>query len=293
LTRNGRKWVLNKIKAHINNIALSHAIFALPFAYIGAIMAAGGMPKGMDLLWITLAMVGARSAAMALNNCIDLKYDRLQPRFAERPMVTGQVKPWEAIVLTVCSLLLFLWAAAHLHPLCLKLFPLAVIPLVAYPYMKRFSWTCHLVLGLALAIAPIGAWVAIRGEIVFPIALLGLAVALWIAGFDIIYGCQDVEFDKRNKLHSVPVRFGVERALIISKGMHVASIIGFFLVGQLMSMHWIYFIGVVLAAVVLIYQHSIVSASDFRQVTQTYFMRNGLVSIALLVFIVISIIFLK
>lgn len=279
---------MSKFKAHINNIALSHAIFALPFAYIGAILAAGGMPKVYDLLWITLAMMGARSAAMALNNCIDLKYDRLQPRFANRPMVTGAVKPWEAVLLTLASLAVFFWATTHLHPVCVKLGPVAVIPFAVYPYMKRISWACHFVLGLSLSIAPIGAWVAIRGEITLPIALLGLVVGIWIAGFDIIYGCQDVAFDKKNGLHSVPVRFGVQGALRMVKVMHMLSIIGFLIVGQLMDMQWVYYGGVMLAAVVLVYQHSIVSPTDFTKVTQTYFMRNGLVSIALLVFTIIS-----
>lgn len=281
---------MNKFAAHMNNIAFSHTIFALPFAYIGAILAVGGIPTGEALLWITLAMMGARSAAMALNKIIDLKYDRLQPRFANRPMVTGAVKPWEAVVLTLCSLVIFFWAASKLHPVCIKLAPLAVIPLAIYPYMKRFSWTCHFVLGLALSIAPIGAWMAIDGKLTVPIALIGLAVGVWIAGFDIIYGCQDVEFDKRNHLHSVPVRFGVQGALTIARVCHVLSIIGFSIAGQLLQLQWLYYGGVILAAFVLTYQHSIVSATDFRQVTQTYFMRNGLVSIALLIFTIISMI---
>ncbi|WP_378956035.1 UbiA-like polyprenyltransferase [Pelosinus sp. sgz500959] len=282
---------MNKLKAHMNNIVLSHAIFALPFAYIGAILASNGMPKISDLVWITVAMMGARSAAMALNNFIDLKYDRLQPRFANRPMVTGAVKPWEAIALTLASLTLFFWSTTYLHPICVKLAPLAVIPFAVYPYMKRFSWTCHFVLGLALSIAPIGAWVAIRGELTLPIVLLGLVVAIWIAGFDIIYGCQDVAFDKKNGLHSVPVRFGVKGALTIVKVMHMMSIIGFFIVGQFMHMQWIYYGGVMLAAAVLVYQHSIVTPTDFTKVNQRYFMRNGLVSIALLVFTIISMMF--
>lgn len=279
---------MSKFTAHINNIALSHAVFALPFAYIGAIFASDGMPKFSDLLWITVAMMGARSAAMALNNFIDLKYDRLQPRFANRPMVTGAVKPWEAIILTLVSLAIFFWSTTYLHPICIKLAPLAVIPFAVYPYMKRFSWTCHFVLGLALSMAPIGSWVAIRGEVTLPIALLGLVVAIWIAGFDIIYGCQDVAFDKKNGLHSVPVRFGVQGALTMVKIMHTMSIVGFVIVGQLMAMEWVYYAGVLLAAAVLVYQHSIVSPTDFSKVTQVYFMRNGLVSMALLVFTIIS-----
>ena len=281
---------MSKLAAHINNIALSHAVFALPFAYIGAILAASGVPMASNIAWITLAMMGARSAALALNNFIDLKYDRLQPRFTNRPMVTGAVKPWEAVWLTLFCLAVFLYAAAQLQPLCLKLAPLAVIPLAVYPYMKRFSWTCHFVLGLALSIAPIGAWIAIKGELTLPIVLLGLSVGAWIAGFDIIYGCQDVAFDKQNGLHSVPVRFGVQGALTIAKVLHFFSIIGFVIVGQFMHMQWVYYIGVILAAIVLIYQHSIVSPTDFRQVTQTYFTRNGVVSIVLLIFTVISMI---
>lgn len=274
----------------MNNIAFSHTIFALPFAYIGAILAVGGIPTGWDLFWITLAMMGARSAAMALNKIIDLKYDRLQPRFVNRPMVTGEVKPWEAVVLTLFSLAVFFWAASKLHPICIKLAPLAVIPLAVYPYMKRFSWTCHFVLGLALSIAPIGAWMAINGKLTLPITLIGLAVGVWIAGFDIIYGCQDVEFDKKYCLHSVPVRFGIQGALTIARVSHGLSIIGFAIAGQLLQLQWLYYGGVILAAVVLIYQHSLVSATDFKKVTQTYFMRNGLVSIALLIFTIVSMI---
>lgn len=274
----------------MNNIALSHTIFALPFAYIGALLAADGIPTGWELLWITLAMMGARSAAMALNKIIDLKYDRLQPRFVNRPMVTGEVKPWEAVLLTLCSLGLFFWAAGNLHPICIKLAPLAVIPLAVYPYMKRFSWTCHFVLGLALSIAPIGAWLAINGQLTLPIILIGLAVGVWIAGFDIIYGCQDVEFDQKHGLHSVPVRFGISSALTIAKVSHGLSIALFAIAGQLLHLQWIYYGGVVLAALVLLYQHSIVRPNDFRQVTQVYFMRNGLVSIALLIFTIISMI---
>ncbi len=282
---------MSKLKAHMDNIALSHSVFALPFAYMGAFLAADGFPGGHDLLWITVAMVGARSAALALNNLIDLKYDRLHPRFTQRPMVTGLVKPWEAVALIAGSLLLFLLAAAQLQPLCLTLWPLALMPLVLYPYMKRFSWTCHLVLGLALAAAPVGAWVAVRGELSPVILLLGLAVALWIAAFDVIYGCQDVEFDKAHSLHSMPVRFGVAGALRLSRCMHIVSIAGFVIVGICLKLHSIYYVGVALAAAVLVYQHRIVSPADLSKVTQKYFMRNGLVGMTMLLFTVFSLLY--
>ncbi|MEN6567718.1 MAG: UbiA-like polyprenyltransferase [Veillonellales bacterium] len=280
---------MGKLKAHLDNIALSHSVFALPFAYMGAVLAVGGIPRGRDLFWITLAMVGARSAALALNNFIDLKYDRLHPRFAKRPMVTGEVKDWEAVLLTIASLGVFLLAAANLHPLCLKLAPLAVIPLVVYPYMKRFSWTCHLVLGLALSIAPVGAWIAIRGDLTLPVLLLGLAVGVWIAGFDVIYGCQDVEFDKAHGLHSMPVRFGINGALGLTKVMHGISVACFLLIGGLLQLSWPYYMGVGLAAAVLVYQHAIVRYDNLTKVTQAYFMRNGLVGISVFIFTLISI----
>lgn len=282
---------MSKLKAHLENIALSHSVFALPFAYMGAVLAAGGIPTSHDFFWITLAMIGARSAAMALNNFIDLKYDRLHPRFTNRPMVTGKVKSWEAIALITVTLAIFVLAAANLHPLALRLAPLALIPLVAYPYMKRFSWTCHLVLGLALSISPTGAWVAIQGTLPIPIILLGLAVGVWIAGFDVIYGCQDTAFDKEHGLHSMPVRFGVQGALYLAKVMHVSSIILFGLVGFLFNLSWLYYIGVVLAATVLSYQHSIVSSTDFSKVTQAYFMRNGLVGLLVFLFTLASLLF--
>lgn len=272
---------MSKLKAHLENIALSHSVFALPFAYMGGFLAAGGLPTIHDLLWITLAMIGARSAALALNNLIDLKYDRLHPRFTQRPMVTGKVKQWEAVGLIVGSLLLFLLAAAQLQPLCLKLWPLALVPLVIYPYMKRFSWTCHLVLGLALAVAPVGSWVAVRGDISLVAVTLGLSVGIWIAAFDVIYGCQDVAFDKAHGLNSMPVRFGVDGALRIAKVMHTFSILGFILVGVIVGLPMIYYLGVIIAAAVLIYQHLIVSSTDLSQVTQRYFMRNGLVGVVL------------
>lgn len=275
---------MGKIKAHADNMALHHSIFALPFAYMGAFLAAGGAPRWQDFFWITVAMVGARSAALALNNLIDLKYDKLHPRFTKRPMVTGEVKPWEAVLLIAVSLIVFIVAVLQLAPICAPLAPLAVAPFVIYPYMKRFTWCCHLVLGWALAMAPIGGWVAIRGDLSLPVLLLGLAVGIWIAGFDVIYGCQDVEFDRAHGLNSMATRFTVKGALKIAKCMHIVSIVCFALVGVLLELAFIYYIGVAVAMFTLYYQHSIVSATDFSKVTQVYFMRNGIVGISIFLF---------
>lgn len=279
---------MGKLKAHLDNIAFSHSVFALPFAYMGAFLAAGGLPGGEALLWITVAMVGARSAALALNNLIDLKYDRLQPRLAVRPMVTGAVKPWEAALLVAVCLAVFVYAVYQLHPLARKLWPLAVIPFVVYPYMKRFSWSCHLVLGVALAGAPVGAWIAVRGDLTVTASVLAAAVGIWIAAFDVVYGCQDVAFDKAHGLCSLPVRFGVAGALRLARLMHAASIAAFAAAGWLAGLgHW-YYAGVALAAAVLVYQHSIVAADDLSRVTQAYFMRNGLVGMVIFLFTVVS-----
>lgn len=279
---------MNKLKAHADNMALHHSIFALPFAYMGAFLASNGMPSGSDFLWITVAMVGARSAALALNNLIDLKYDRIHPRFTNRPMVTGDVKPWEAIALIVVSFVVFIYATLQLAPICVKLAPVAVLPFVIYPYMKRFTCCCHLVLGAALAMAPIGGWVAVRGDITLPVILLGTAVGIWIAGFDVIYGCQDIEFDKKQGLHSMATQFTVAGALRIAKVMHVISIGCFIAIGILLQLTFLYYLGVVIAAMTLLYQHKIVSPNDFSRVTQVYFLRNGIVGVAIFCFTFVS-----
>lgn len=275
---------MSKLSAHVNNMALHHSVFALPFAYMGAFLATDGIPTWSNFIWITIAMVGARSAAMALNNFIDLKYDKIHPRFTNRPMVTGEVKPWEATLLIIVSFIVFIVATLHLAPICVKVAPIAVFPFVIYPYMKRFTYCCHLVLGLALSMAPIGGWVAVTGELSLPIVFLGIAVGIWIAGFDVIYGCQDVEFDKQHGLNSMATRFTVEGALQIAKLMHLISILCFVAVGVLLNLALIYYVGVIIAMITLLYQHSIVSANDLTRVTQVYFMRNGVVGISIFLF---------
>lgn len=279
---------MNKIKAHLTNIAFSHSIFALPFAYMGLILAVKGFPDWLSLLWVTVAMVGARSAALAINNLVDLKFDRIHPRFKKRPMVCGAIGRLEAIFFIIGSFALFLVAVAQLHPICRLLWPVVVLPFVIYPYTKRFTWACHLVLGLSLAVAPISAYIAMTGSITWPILLLGLAVALWIGAFDMIYGCQDVEFDRSHGLHSAPVRFGVLGALQIASSLHVVSIICFFIVGIVLQLGMLYYLGVVFAAIVLLYQHKLVWNEGMHCVTQAYFMRNGLVSVLVFLFTLFS-----
>ena len=272
-----------KLGAHINNIALHHIVFALPFAYMSAFLAAGGMPPVMDLVWITVAIAGARSAALALDNLADLKYDKKQPRLASRAMVRGDLKPREAKLSIVFYLIVCILAVAQLRPICLWLLPVAVVPFLIYPYTKRFTFLCHLVLGIAIAMAPAGGWVAVSGRIAAPMVLLCIAVALWIGAFDAMYGAQDEEFDRSQGLHSLAVSYGAEGAFRISAALHIVCIACFFGVGVLMRLSALYFIGVGIAAGTLVYQHRIVSPTDFSRVTQRYFMRNGIVSIAIFV----------
>ena len=277
-----------KIGAHINNIALHHMVFALPFAYMSAFLAAGGMPPLAELFWITVAIAGARSAALALDNLADLKYDRQQPRLASRAMVRGDLKPREAKLSIVIYLIVCLAAVAQLRPICLMLLPVAVVPFLIYPYTKRFTFLCHLVLGIAISMAPAGSWVAVTGEISLPTVVLCLAVALWIGAFDAVYGSQDEAFDRSQGLHSLATQFTAKGALLICRFVHAVSIACFFWLGHLLALHWIYYIGVGVAAGTLVYQHSIVRADDYSHVTQVYFMRNGIVSIAMLLFTVVS-----
>ncbi len=275
---------LGKLRAHANNIAIHHMIFALPFAYTSAFLAAGGLPPLWDLLWITVAIAGARSAAMALDNLVDLKYDRQQPRLAYRAMVRGEITPHEARITIVICLSIFLLAVLQLKPICIELLPVAAVPFLIYPYMKRVTFLCHGMLGLAIAMAPAGGWVAVSGSITLPMVIFCAAVGAWIGAFDAVYACQDEAFDRSQGLHSLATRFTAHGALLITRCLHAFSILCFLWVGMLLELHFWYYIGVGVAALTLVYQHSIVHAGDYHRVTQVYFMRNGIVSLAMFLF---------
>ena len=276
---------MSKLKAHINNVALPHAIFSMPFAFMGALMATDGKVSAWTLFLIALAVTTARSAALAINNLVDLKYDKLQPRMSYRAMVRGEISKTEAVIFIIFCLILLVATVAQLPPICLKLLPVAALPFIIYPFTKRFTGWCHLFLGVAQTMAPAGAWIASGGEIFAPAMIfLSAAIMFWIAGFDTIYGAQDEKFDKSQKLHSLATEYGVRGAFKIAKVFHVICIICMAVVGIILNLSAIYFVGVIIAALTLIYQHSIVSPHDFSQVTQKYFLRNGIVSIALLIF---------
>ena len=271
------------IKAHINNVALHHTIFDLPFAFMGAVLAANGHPRLIDLFWIAMAITTGRAAAMAIDNLADLKYDSQQPRMAYRAMVAGRISKREALVFILICLVLMVLSVLQLQPVCIYLLPLAAIPFIIYPFMKRVTGWVHLFLGLAIAMAPAGGWVGVSGTISLPLIVLCVAVALWIGAFDAMYGAQDEEFDRSQGLHSLAVSYGAKGAFRIADALHVICLLCFFPVGIMMNLGILYFIGVGIAGGTLYYQHQIVSPTDFSRVTQRYFMRNGIVSVAIFV----------
>ena len=271
------------IKAHINNVALHHTIFDLPFAFMGAILAANGHPRLIDLFWVAMAITTGRAAAMAIDNLADLKYDSQQPRMAYRAMVAGKISKREALVFIIIRLVLMVLSVLQLQPICIYLLPIAAIPFIIYPFMKRVTGWVHLFLGLAIAMAPAGGWVGVSGTISMPLIVLCIAVALWIGAFDAMYGAQDEEFDRSQGLHSLAVSYGAAGAFRIADALHVICILCFFTVGIMMNLGVLYFVGVGIAGGTLYYQHQIVSPTDFSRVTQRYFMRNGIVSVAIFV----------
>jgi 4-hydroxybenzoate polyprenyltransferase len=272
----------SRVSAYANLVALPHAVFALPFAVGAAALAlreAGRPPSAARLGLVILAVVCARTAAMAFNRLIDRRFDALNPRTAGRELVRGAVSPRGAALLTALSAAGFVATAAALGRWPLLLSPLALVLLLGYSLAKRFTWATHLWLGVALGGAPAGAWIAMRGDFGWAPAVLSLAVAAWVAGFDLIYSCQDALFDRQQRLGSLPARFGVARALAVSSGLHALSVLGLCAFGLLLQLGAIYFAGVAAIGAVLIYEHRIVSPNDLSRVDRAFFTLNGWVSL--------------
>jgi 4-hydroxybenzoate polyprenyltransferase len=270
-------------------VKLSHSVFALPFALASAVLAAGGVPPVRTLLWIVVAMVGARSAAMGWNRLADHAIDARNPRTAGRELPRGLLTRGEVVLFVVVSAAALVLAAAMLNPLCLALSPVALAVVFGYSYTKRFTSLSHLVLGLGLAIAPVGAWLAVRGRLDASPVVLALAVLCWVAGFDIIYACQDVAFDREAGLHSVPARLGIRGALHVARALHVATVGLLALLPATAALHPAYFGGVALVAVLLLYEHSLVKADDLSRVDAAFFAVNGWISVAYLVNVVAAV----
>lgn len=263
-------------------IKFEHTIFALPFAIMSAFLAAETLPSWSKLGWILVAMVGARSCAMSFNRLADAEIDTQNPRTKRRAIPAGLLRKSEVWVFTIFSSLLLVVAAYQLNPLAFKLSPVALATVMLYSYTKRFTSMSHLWLGLSLSIAPIGAWIAIKGQFdVLPL-LLGLAVMLWTAGFDIIYACQDLDFDRRRGLYSIPAQFGIYAALWISTALHVITVILLVVIWHVSPLGLIYLVGVGLVSAILIYEHAIVKPHDLSRVNLAFFTLNGAVSLILM-----------
>ena len=274
---------MNDVKLFLRDIRVEHTLFALPFAYVGAVMAAHGLPAWWQLLWITLAVVGARTAAMAANRYFDKDLDAANPRTARRAVASGKLSPAVMIWAIVAGLALLVLSAAMLNPLCLKLLPLAALGAVGYPLLKRFTWTVHFVLGAVDACAPLGAYIAITGTITVPALLLFLAVTVWVAGFDILYALMDVRFDVDHDVRSFPQRFGEPSARVWPVVLHVVMTLALLAAGLIAHASGLYYIGVALAVGVTVYEERlIVLAKDVFVLNDRVFLTNMAFSVGFL-----------
>ncbi|MCZ6679036.1 MAG: putative 4-hydroxybenzoate polyprenyltransferase [Candidatus Poribacteria bacterium] len=274
--------IFQRIKIILDTIKFKHTIFALPFAIMSAFIASDGFPPLDKLGWILVAMVGARSCAMAFNRLADAEIDTANPRTAMRAIPVGLISQGAVWGFTLVSAGLLVFAAYNLNRLAFALSPVALVVIMGYSYAKRFTAFSHLWLGLALSIAPVGAWIAIKGRFDLPPLVLGLAVLLWTAGFDIIYACQDFGFDRKHGLYSIPARFGIRRALWFSSALHVVMIAVLIGVTLLTDLGLLYLIGVGVVAIILIYEHAIVKPKDLSRINLAFFTLNGMVSLVLM-----------
>jgi 4-hydroxybenzoate polyprenyltransferase len=266
-------------------VKFEHTIFALPFAYVGAFLAVGGVPSGHDLLWITVAMVGARSLAMALNRLIDARIDAANPRTSGRELPSGALTVSAVFVFCAAALAVYLAAVFELDPFVRPLAPIPVAAFVVYPYLKRFTWLCHLWLGAVDGLAPVGAWAAVRGELPWQAWALGAAVAAWVAGFDLFYALFDVDVDHEQGLHSWVTRFGEARTFQGARTLHLSTVVLLVAVGLGLHLGLLYWVGVALVGALLAYEHSLVRPGDLRRLDAAFFTMNGVISLAFFAFV--------
>ncbi len=271
-----------KLKTTLEMIKFEHTLFALPFAFLGAVLAADGLPTAWQIFWITVAMFGARSAAMTFNRIADRKIDAENPRTANRELPSGKLSLNFAWAFLIASIILFEIAAYSLNWLTFALSPIALASVLGYSYAKRFTAFAHLILGWSLAISPTAAWIAVRGAIDSEIPLLlSLLVMMWTAGFDVLYACQDFEFDKQKGLRSIPARFGIKNSLWIARIFHFQAFIVLLLLYLLTNLGWLALIGVIATGLLMIYQHSLVKPNDLSRMNAAFFTTNAFVSVIL------------
>lgn len=279
--------MMHKVKMFLELIKFEHTIFALPFAYLGMVLAAGGLPTFHQFVWVTVAMAAARTLAFAVNRLADRRFDATNPRTAKRPSVTGALSTQMIAGFAVLSLVVLAVAAALLNPLALILFPGALVFLIGYSYTKRFTSLCHWVLGFTDGLAAVGGWIAVRGSIFtaddLAAWLLMFAVTFWIGGFDLIYACQDVEHDRKEKLYSWPSRYGIASALFMAKANHVLTILVLVVLGLTFPLKWPFWVGVAIAAGLLYYENSIVKPDDLSRINVAFFNVNSYIAITLFI----------
>ncbi len=282
--------IASKIRTVLEMIKFEHSVFALPFALTAALLAARyagarpGWPSGRQILWIVVAMVGARSAAMTMNRIADLHYDRLNPRTRERPLVTGALTLRFAWVFALASSAVLVLAAGQLNLLALKLSPVALVVLFFYSYTKRFTTWSHLVLGFCLGMSPAAAWIAVSGALDWRMLILCAAVTLWVGGFDVLYACQDIAFDTQVGLYSIPKKFGVAGALAIARGMHALMVALLAWLAASFALPWPAWAGIAVVALLLAYEHSLVKPHDLSRINAAFFTVNGYISLLFLLF---------
>jgi len=275
-----------RLRTVLEMIKFEHSVFALPFALTGALLAARfstrGWPSWRQFLWIIVAMVAARSAAMTINRIADLRYDKANPRTAQRALATGALTVSFAWIFTLCAIAAFLLAAWQLNPLALRLAPVALFILFFYSFTKRFTNWSHLFLGFALGISPAAAWIAVTGHLDLRMLILCAAVTLWVAGFDVLYACQDVDFDRCAGLFSIPKRFGIAKALLIARSMHVGAVALLASLAASFALPWPAWLGILVVAALLAYEHSLVKENDLSKLDAAFFAMNGYISISFL-----------
>lgn len=278
-----------KIKVFFELVKFEHTAFALPFAYLGMLLADKAWPSWGVFFWVTLAMVSARTTGMTLNRLVDLGIDEKNPRTQNRPLLTGEFPVWGAWVSAAVSLVIFFVSAWRLNPLCFRLSWVALALLSTYHFVKRFSFLCHFALGLVLASAPMGGWLAVTGSFSWIPVFLSLAVLFWVAGFDILYSLQDADFDRAHGLHSIPVRFGEPRALKLSGACHALAVVFLILFGWFHGLGVVYWAGVAVVAALLGFEHVLVADGDKSKINTDFFNINGWIGVLLLVFTVLEI----
>jgi 4-hydroxybenzoate polyprenyltransferase len=266
-------------------VKIEHTVFALPFAYIGALLSVRQIPSGHDLVWITLAMLGGRSLAMGLNRLIDAEIDSRNPRTADRELPAGRLSRLQVVTFCALAFVLYLVACFQLDPIVRWLWPIPLVGFVVYPYLKRFTWLSHIWLGVVDGLAPVGAWVAITGRLPWEAWALGAAVALWVTGFDLFYSLFDRDFDVEQGLHSVAVRFGVEGAFWGARILHGGTVFLLAAVGLGLHLGWLYWLGVAAVALLLLYEHSLIRPGDLRRLNAAFFTVNGVMSMVFFAFV--------